>query len=239
MDSIRTSKGRVRPCLVIGIEELGHEGVVFFDLLLVIVFRHIDLDILLRRRAWFGNVGLGFLKLDAFSTVPLVNCDVLHADIVIDDRLKGFDRTLSLVLEANVLAVWVKPGLPTALRGLILGRFSLSFLWRLFAALIQFFTKGLIIVLFLVVLVVLIVFLFFYIQVVRGDRFLLVLKKVRILIEHTAFNFVHLADYFEDANPFLKFKSRASVKQEASVWEENLKTEQPVDPLRDIVEHVL
>ena len=136
MDSIGASEGRVWSCLVIGIEELGHESIVFFYLLLVIIFRHINLDILLRRGAWFGNFGLGFLKLDAFSPVPLVNCDVLHADIVIDDRLKGFDRTLSLVLEANVLAVWVKPGLPTALRGLVLGRFCLSFLWRLFAALI-------------------------------------------------------------------------------------------------------
>ena len=101
---------------------------------------------------------------------------------------------------------------------------------------IQLFIKGLIIVLFLVVLIVL---LFFYIQFVGGDKFLLVLEKVRILVEHAAVNLVHLADYFEDANPFLKFKSRASVKQEASVWEENLKTVQPVDSLRDIVKHVL
>ena len=88
-------------------------------------------------------------------------------------------------------------------------------------------------------LVVLIVLLFFHVQVVRGDRFLLVLEKVRVLVEHAAVNLVHLADYFEDANPLLKFKSRASVKQEASVGEENLKTEQPVDSLRNIVEHVL
>ena len=130
MHSIGAGKGRARPCLVIGIEELGHERVIFSDLLLIVVFHHIDLDILLRRRAWrIGIFGLSFVKLDTFSTVSLMNCDVLHADIVIDDRLKGFDRTLSLVLEANVLAVWIKPGLPSTLMGLTLGRFCLSFLW--------------------------------------------------------------------------------------------------------------
>ena len=94
-----------------------------------LVFHHIYFYILLRRRAWIGVFGLSFVKFDAISTVSLMNCDVLHADIVIDDRLKGFDRTLSLVLEANVLAVWIKPGLPSTLMGLTLGRFCLSFLW--------------------------------------------------------------------------------------------------------------
>ena len=130
MDPVGAGEGRVWPRLVVGVEELGHECVIFFDLLLIVIFCHIDLHILLRSCARIGDFGLGFVKLDAFSSaVPLVNRDVLHANVVIDNRLKGFDRTLYLVLQVNVSTVWVEPGLPTSLWRLTLGRFCLSFLW--------------------------------------------------------------------------------------------------------------
>ena len=71
------------------------------------------------------------------------------------------------------------------------------------------------------------------------DRFLLVLKEVGVLIEQAAVNLVHLCNKFEDARPFFKLKARARVQQEAPLWEEDLKTEQPVRALLLIIEHVV